>query len=155
MKMNNPTPRQLCEMKEQELLNRYFGNLVNEAAIECPESIGDYTRDLPRKIAAEYFTFMEELWPKAAPEELRGTPLVLEEEKLRELMTASDRKALEKAHHDATTVTLWEYITKSNHKDVTYYKGLLLEYTRNLLLLMREDFLEEVEGHDIGSKTFE
>lgn len=153
--MKNPTPRQLCEKKEQELLNKYFGNLVKEAAIDCPESIGDYTQDLPQKIAAEYFAFMEELWPQVAPEELRGRPLILEEEKLRELMTASDRKALEKAHHDATTITLWEYITQSNHKDVTYYKGLLLEYTRNLLVLMREDFLEEVEGHDIENKTFE
>lgn len=153
--MNNPTPRQLCEKKEQELINKYFGNLVKEAAVDCPESIGDYTQDLPQKIAAEYFSFMEELWPQVALESFRGKPLVLEEEKLRELMTASDRKALEEAHRDATTVTLWEYITQSNHKDVTYYKGLLLDYTRNLLALMREDFLEEVEGQDIENKTFE
>ena len=30
----------LCIEKEQELLNKYFGNLVNEAAIEMPETIG-------------------------------------------------------------------------------------------------------------------
>ena len=51
--------------------------------------------------------------------------------------------------------TLWERLTKTNHKDVTYYKGMLHECSRNLLLLMREDFLEEVEGHDIENKTFE
>lgn len=43
-------------------------------------------------------------------------------------------------------------VTRSNHKDVTFYKGLLMEYTRDLLLVMREDFLEEVKGRDIEGK---
>jgi hypothetical protein len=153
--MNNPTPRRLCEKKEQELLNKYFGNLVKEAALERPENIGDYTLDLLSRIEAEYRSYLEELWPQVAPDELRDTPLVLEEEKLRELMTAKDRKALEKAYQNAACITFWERLTQSNHKDVTYYKGLLHEYSRNLLTLMREDFLEEVEGHDIENKTFE
>ena len=51
--MNNPTPRWLCEKKEQELLNKYFGNLVKEAALERPENIGDYTLDLLSRIEAE------------------------------------------------------------------------------------------------------
>lgn len=153
--MNNPTPRQLCEKKEQELLNKYFGNLVREAAIERPENVGDYTLDLLNRIESEYRSYLEELWPQVAPDELRDTPLVLEEEKLRELMTTKDRKALEKAYQDAACITLWERLTQSNHKDVTYYKGMLHECSRNLLLLMREDFLEEVEGHDIENKTFE
>lgn len=152
--MINPTPRQLCEKKEQELLNKYFGNLIKEAAIERPEKIGDYTLDLPFQIEAEYRNYLEELWLQVAPEHMRGTPLVLEEEKLRELMTTDDRKALEVAHCDAAHITLWERIMQSNHKDVTYYKGLLHEYTRNMLILLREDFLEEVEGHDIENKTF-
>lgn len=40
----------LCMRKEKELLNKYFGNLIKEAAIERPETIGDYTKDLPLKI---------------------------------------------------------------------------------------------------------
>lgn len=51
--------------------------------------------------------------------------------------------------------SLWERITKSNHKDVTYYKGLLLEYTKDLLMVMRQDFLEELTGKYIKNKTFE
>lgn len=152
--MNITTPRQRCLNKEQELLKKYFGNLVKEAALEQPETIGDYTPDLPLKIEAEYRTFMEEIWPEVAPEHLRNTPLVLEEQKLRKLMTESESKALEKAFHKAQERTLWERITQSNHKDVTYYKGLLHELTRNLLMVMREDFLEEVEGHDIENKAF-
>lgn len=46
-------------------------------------------------------------------------------------------------------------ITETNHKDVTYYKGLLQEYTRDLLMVMREDFLEERTGHHIKNKSFE
>lgn len=145
----------LCKEKEQELLNKYFGNLVKEAAVECPETIGEYTKDLPLKIEAEYRTYLEELWKETAPEELKGTPLVLEEQKLRKLMTDNDRELIEVAHKDATEQTLWERITKTNHKDVTYYKGLLQEYTRDLLFVMRHDFLEEITGQHIENKAFE
>jgi len=148
------TPRQFCEQKEQELLTKYFSNLVQEAATERPETIGEYTQDLPLKIEAEYRAYLEELWSQVAPEPLRGTPLVLEEEKLRKLMTDDDREAIADAYRAATRRTIWERITQSNHKDVTYYKGLLQEYTRELLMVMREDFLEEVEGHEIKNKSF-
>ena len=153
--MTNEQIENLCKEKEQELLKKYFGKLVEEASKERPEEIGEYTKDLPLKIEAEYRTFLEELWKECAPEELKGTPLVLDEQKLRQLMTDDDRELIEEAHMDASELTLWERITKSNHKDVTYYKGLLREYTRELLLVMREDFLEEITGHHIKNKAFE
>lgn len=145
----------LCKEKEQELLNKYFGNLVKEAAVEHPETIGEYTKDLPLKIEAEYRKFLDELWKEHAPDDLKGTPLVLEEQKLRKLMTDDDRELIDVAHKDATEQTLWERITKTNHKDVAYYKGLLQEYTRDLLMVMREDFLEEITEHHIENKAFE
>ena len=144
-----------CKKKEQELLNKYFGYLVHEAAIDRPETIGEYTKDLPLKIEAEYRTYLEELWREHAPDDLKGTPLVLEEQKLRKLMTDDDRELIDVAHQNATEQTLWERITKTNHKDVTYYKGLLQEYTRDLLMVIREDFLEEITGHHIENKAFE
>ena len=145
----------LCNEKEQELLDKYFGNLVHEAAIKMPENIGEYTKDLPLKIEAEYREFLERVWELYAPSELRGTPLVLEEQMLRKLMTDDDREGVDAAYKDASTITLWERITQSNHDDVTYYKGLLLEYTKDLLLVMRHDFLEEITGDYINSKAFE
>ena len=145
----------LCRDKEQELLYKYFGNLVREAAIERPETIGEYTEELPLKIEAEFKTFLEDLWKEYAPKELKGTPLIFDEQKLRKLMTDDDLEQLDKAHKDATELTLWERITKTNHEDVTYYKGLLHEYTRDLLMVMCEDFLEEITGHHIKNKTFE
>lgn len=153
--MTNELITNLCKEKEQELLSKYFGNLTKEAAIERPEVIGVYTKDLPLKIEAEYRLFLEELWKEYAPDDLKGTPLVLEEQKLRKLMTDDDRELIEVAHKDATEQTLWERITKTNHKDVTYYKGLLQEYTRDLLMVIREDFLEEFTEHHIENKAFE
>ena len=153
--MTNVQIEKLCKEKEQELMKKYFGNLVKEAATEEVETIGDYTKDLPLKIESEYKAYLEELWKEHAPEEMKGKPLILEEQKLRKLMTDDDRGSVDAAYKDATQRTLWERITKTNHKDVTYYKGLLQEYTRDLLMVMREDFLEEITGHHIENKAFE
>jgi len=153
--MTNEQITKLCKEKEQELLNKYFGNLVKEAAIEKPETIGEYTKELPLKIEAGYRVFLEDLWKEVAPEDLKDTSLVLEEQKLRKLMTDDDREGIDAAYKDATKHTMWERITKTNHKDVTYYKGLLLEYTRDLLMVMRNDFMEEITRQHIKNKTFE
>lgn len=153
--MTNVQIEKLCKEKEQELMKKYFGNLVKEAATEEVETIGDYTKDLPLKIESEYKAYLEELWKEHAPEGLKGKPLFLEEQTLRKLMTDDDRESVDAAYKDATQRTLWERITKTNHKDVTYYKGLLQEYTRDLLMVMREDFLEEITGHHIENKAFE
>lgn len=140
----------LCKEKEQELLNKYFGNITNEAAKVRPETIGEYTKDLPLKIESEFREYLVELW-----KEYSDTPFVLEEQKLRWLMTEDDREAIDAAYKDAKRITLWERITKSNHEDVTYYKGLLYEYTKDLLMVMRLDFLEEITGRNIRNKTFD
>lgn len=68
--MNPNEITNLCKEKEQELLDKYFGNLIHEAAIEKPETIGEYTKELPQKIEAEYRAFLEGLWKQHAPSEL-------------------------------------------------------------------------------------
>lgn len=139
-----------CDCKEQELLDKHFGNLVKEAAHERPETVGEYTLDLPLKIEQEYRAFLEGIWAEFAP----GQPLVLEEQKLRKLITDDDREGIAEAYKDAIDITLWERLTKSNHEDVTYYKGLLQAYTKDLLTVMKLDFLEEVIGQPINNKMF-
>lgn len=124
-------------------MEKYFGRLVFEAAYVQPETISGYPKELPLKIEAEYRTFLESLWKEYAPEGQKGTPLVLEEQHLRIRFTDDEREAVDEALKDAKKQTLWELITRTNHKDVTYYKGLLEEYTRELFLVMRADFLEE------------
>ena len=153
--MTNEQVERLCKEKERGLLDKYYGNLVKEAALEQPETIGEYTKDLPYKIEKEYKAFLEELWKDFAPEGMTRTPLVFEELKLRKLMTDDDRELIDEAYKDAEEQTLGERITKTNHKDVTYYKGLLYEHTRELHMVMREDFMEEITGHHIKNKIFE
>ena len=135
-----------CKRKEQELLNKYFGNLVKEAAIEKPETIGDYTKDLPLKIEDEYFQYLKELWDEINPDKSKTLESILDKRHISKLMTDDDREAIHYAYEDATRRTLWERITKTNHKDVTFYKGLLEEYTKQLLLCMRCDFIEDVNN---------
>lgn len=52
--MNLKEITKLCYEKEQELLNKDFGNLVHEAAIVRPKTIGEYKKALPLKIEGEY-----------------------------------------------------------------------------------------------------
>lgn len=135
-----------CKRKEQELLNKYFGNLIKEAAIEKPETIGDYTKDLPLKIEDEYFQYLKELWDEINPDKSKTLESILDKRHISKLMTDDDREAIHYAYEDATRRTLWERITNTNHKDVTFYKGLLEEYTKQLLLCMRCDFIEDVNN---------
>lgn len=139
----------LCKEKEQELLDKYFGNLKNEATVVRPETIGEYTKDLPLYIESEFRKYLIELW-----KEYSDQPLVLEEQKLRWLMTADKREAIDEAYKNAKRITLWEKITKSNHEDVSYYKSFLQDYTKELLMIMRIDFLEEITGKKINCKAF-
>lgn len=70
-------------------------------------------------------------------------------------MTDDDWEGLETAYRSAEQRTLWERITKSNHKDVAYYKGLLYNYTKDHLMVMCIDFLEEITGKHINCKAFD
>lgn len=126
------------------LLRKYFGNIVKEAAIDRPETIGDYTPDLPLKIEAEYREALKGLWAETKPGDTRTFDEILDKKELRDLITEDDREGIADALKEAQQQTLWEKITKTNHEDVTYYKGLLEEYTRELLFCMRHDFMEEV-----------
>ena len=110
--MTNEQIEQLCKEKEQEYLNKFFGNLIKEAAGDKAKDIGECTKGLPLKIEAEYKAFMEGLWKEYAPDELKGTPLVIDEQKLRKLMTGDDRELIEEVHKDAVGQTLWRRLAK-------------------------------------------
>lgn len=151
MIMTTEQIEKLCKEKELDLLDKYFGNLDKEVIIERPETIGEYEKELPLKIEAEFKEYLLDIWKEINPDK----ECVFEEQKLRELMTEDDREGIEYAYKDAVEQTIWERITQTNHKDVTYYKVLLKEYTQELLTCMRLDFLEEITGEVIKNKTFE
>lgn len=143
--MNHKTVENLCNEKAEILLNKYFGNLVKEASVDCPETIGDYDLELPLRIEKEYRNFLKELWTEIALDGKRTIDDLLDKNHLRDMMTEDDREGIAYAYRNAQQRTLWERITITNHKDVTYYKGLLEEYTWELLFSLKHDFLEEVK----------
>ena len=141
----------LCKQKEQELLGKYFGKLVHEAAIERPEDIGNYEKELPLQIEEEYYEFLKDLWGKIDVSGKYSLEDILDKRHLSVLMTGDDREGIRYAYDDAKRVTLWERVTKTNHKDVTFYKGLLEEYARELLLCLRCDFIEDIHKLEKGN----
>ena len=144
MIMNRECIERICIAKANSLLATYFGKLVKEAVVDQPEFIGDYDLELPLRIEAEYRKFLGDLWKEIAPDDCRSIDDLLDKKELREKLSFDDREIIAEAHHNAQQRTLWESITKTNHRDVTYYKGLLEEYTRELLFCMKHDFMEEV-----------
>ena len=134
----------LCKKKEEELMNKYFGNLIHEAAVERPETIGKYTKDYPLKIEKEYAQYLKEIWDDVNPDKSKTFESIIDNREISRLITEDDREAIRYAYKDAKHRSLWELIMRTNHKDVTYYKGLLVEYTRELLNCLRCDFLEDV-----------
>lgn len=143
--MNKDAIQLRCEQKRAELLDRYFDNIVHEAAHEMPETIDEsrYPMDLPAKIEAEYRSFLKDLLAEVSPD--KDIDVILDKHHLSVTFTEDDRQQLEEAYRDAKIVTVWEKLTKSNYEDVTYYKGLLKEYTEELLKWMEIDFVEDVK----------
>ncbi len=156
MKLDIDRLESLCKDREEKLLKGYFYNLVKEAAQERPEYIGKYTPDLPYKIESEYREYLDFLVRQLFPEdETISVDNFLDEEKLRTLITDDDREIIQTAYEKAMKRSVVERLTKTNHKDVTFYKGLLEAHAKDLLLVMRTDFLEELTGKYIRNKTFE
>lgn len=144
--MTNEQVINKCTDKRNELLSKYFGSLVQEAAYEKPEEIEEsrYSQEFPVQIAREYYDFLEHLLTEICPENQKKLGEIMDKKARVLSYMADDKLQLDEAYKDAKIVTLWEKITKSNHEDVTYYKGLLKEYTKELLEWMEVDFIEDV-----------
>ncbi len=147
-----------CRAKAQELFEKYFGKLNQEAAIERPETIGDYSPDLPKQIEAEYYAYLKTLWAEIAPNSSQSFEEIIDKKHLSDLMTDDNREIIPPAYDAAMHRNLWERITKTNHKDVTYYKGLLKRYTEDLLTALRCDFMEDarktLNSSNMNKKTY-
>ena len=141
--MNSEDIKKLCLQKEQELITKYFGNLVKEAAYEQPETLEGYHDSLPQQIKDEYHEFLRDLWSKIAPNDKRSLEDILDKQRESKLITDNERETVKLAYNEATKQTLWERLSRTNHKDIIFYKGLLKDYTQELLFWTRHDFLEE------------
>lgn len=132
-----------CRDKANELLDKYFGNIVHEAAYERPEKLDErYTKELPFKIEDEFIAYLGELKKELMPDDTRHIDSLIDHPRLRDMIMEDYEVDVDKSFEEATTITPWEKITKSNHEDVAYFKGLLKQYTEELLEHTILDFLE-------------
>lgn len=138
-----------CRAKADELLEKHFGNLSEDAAINHPETIEGYSLDLPKQIEAEYYDYLRDLWNKTASQNAQAFETIIDKKHLSDLMTDDDREGVNAAYDRAARRTLWERLTKTNYKDVIVYKSLLKRYAEELLLALRCDFMEDVRKTDI------
>lgn len=138
-----------CRAKAEELIDKYFGRIIEEAAIEQPETIGEYSLELPKQIEAEYYAYLKSLWEENAPSGSPSFEEIIDKQHLSDLMTDDDREMIAPAYDEAVRRDIRELITKTNHKDVTFYKGLLKRYTEELLIALRCDFMEDVRKYNM------
>lgn len=144
--MNKNDIEKNCRRFANELLDEYFPNFAHEAAVERPEKLAiQYNDSLPHRIGEEFRIHLYDLWIQHRP--LGGKPFdeVMNLERSIKMVDASYVSYLKDARENAEKITFWELITKSNHKDVTYYKGLLKQYTEELLDVMLKDFMGDIQ----------
>ena len=135
-----------CRLKCNELMTRYFGDFSVVSGVEKPETLDPvYTDTLPRKISDEFRQFLSGLWEEVSPAGDKSIDEVMNLSRSMDLIHDDYDDYLPPARLSAETVTLWEKITKTNHRDVTFYKGLLKQYTEELLDTMVTDFMDNIE----------
>ena len=134
-----------CHEKSQELLDKYFPHFIEDAASTRPESIADqYDNGLPAKVAEEFRNWLAGVWEEVRTDGQKSFDKVMNLKRSIEMTDASYVPYLDSARKEAERVTFWEKLTKTNHEDVTYYKGLLKQYTEELLRVMVKDFVADI-----------
>ena len=143
--MNKSEIYRRCNKEAEALLDKYFHNNIHDAAISRPETLEpEYNGELPHKIEAEFGDWLANLWKELKPQLDKPYNSIMNRHLDMVMTDAEYSRPLTEAKVEAEKITLWEKICKSNHEDVTYYKSLLMEYTRKLLDVMISDFLEDL-----------
>ena len=140
--MNKLDIQMRCQDRANELIDSYFGNIVNEAVVDKPEELDEkYTKELPLKIEEEFLSFLADLKQELYPDDTRTIMELIDCPLKRDMILEDYELDVERAYEEAKKVTFWERVTKTNHADVSYFKGLIKQYTEELLEHMTQDFL--------------
>ena len=134
---------QLCIEKRNELLDKYFGQVIEENAVARPETLDNkYSIETPFEAEEEFFAFLEELNRKVNPNDTKPLSELIDRPLKRDMLNEEYQPVIENAYRNAKEITLKEKILKTNHKDVAFFKGLLKQYTEELFEHLINDFLE-------------
>ena len=135
-----------CRTKADELLEKYFPNFSHEAGVVRPEELApEYNDALPAKVQAEFRDWLGQLWKEVAPPDAKPFDEAMNLDERLEKMKNANAEDLERARSEAERRSLWERIAHTNHQQVTYYKGLLKQYTEETLAVMINDFLADTK----------
>ena len=135
-----------CRQKADEILEKYFPNFIQEATVTRPEVLApEYTDDLPSKIEEEFRTWLSGFWKEVSRDSASSFERIMNKQSVMGQVDNEYLDQIERARESAVKITFWEKLTKTNHKDVTFYKGLLKEYSEELMNAMIEDFIEDVK----------
>ncbi len=80
-----------CREKSDELIDKHFGNVVEKVAIEHPETISDYSLDLPKQIKAEFYAYLKDLWEEIVQQGSPSFEKIIDKKHLSDSMTEDNR----------------------------------------------------------------
>ena len=105
---NNESIQNLCRLKKKELIDQHFGDIIE----------------------SEYKDYLENLWKDThvGREEIRSSSR--RKETLCTVLTENGRELMEDSHRKTEEIILWECLSQTYHKDLTYYKDLQHVYPR-------------------------
>ena len=143
--MTSPELQKICQEKADELLEKYFPDFIYDAAQNRPEELSvEYNEELPYKVEKEFLEYLAGLWEDYSSQSDKSFDEIMNRHLNLLMVDAEYVPELKAAREKAEQISLWEKITQSNHEDVTYYKGLLRQYTRELLKVTVKDFVEDL-----------
>ena len=130
-----------ADRQKQLLLSRNFSEISLEEASN-PEIIDPKYAPVSflMSLLDEYYAGLQRTWEL---DRTIGTSFTKAYE-LPPLDCAGDLKELESAYKSASRRSLWEKVTKTNHKDVAAYKEKLRLYSEALLQTMFDNFTKAV-----------
>ena len=121
--------------------DRYFSEITLEEAANPEILDAHYTEDYLLRIMNDYYRRLETIWERSPLANFATFSAVYHAPAPDE---AGDPVALSEAYKDATRRTLWERLTRSNHKDVYEYKQMLNNYADALLNNMLARFADTI-----------
>ena len=137
-------PVEFMDAASRELdkcVEHYFREISLEEAAHPEILDSHYTQDYLDRVFRDYYERLEKIWNRSP---LSGRATFAAAYHAPAIEEAGDPMALDKAYKDAARRTLWERLTRTNHKDVFEYKQMLNTYGEAMLNTMLNRFAEAI-----------
>ena len=137
-------PVEFMDAASKELnkcVTHYFREISLEEAAHPEILDADYTEDYLERVIGDYYRRLSMIWERSPLAAYANFSSVYHIPAVEEV---GDPAELAKARKDATRRTLWERLTRTNHKDVYEYREMLNTYGEALLNTMLTRFADAI-----------